>query len=318
MNDSIPILVGPTGSGKTGVAIELARQNGWHVLSADSRQIYKGLRIGTAKPEGVWKTSDGLAAYHVEDIPHHLMDFLEPIEGYNAGLFARQAHKIIHDLRQRGKNIIVVGGTGLYLRALVDGLAPLPASDAAMRERIAARAEKEGRRALHAELARVDPISAGKIPPNNIARLSRALEVFYLTGRPLSSWHDEKPAAAPWTFQWFGLQWGKQDLERRLAERCRRMVEAGLLDETAALVKSGVPTDAPAFNSLGYPLAIQHLSGRISKQYFLERFFLQTRQYVKRQLTWFRADNRIHWVPVEAGQKPPALAAAISGYPKRR
>jgi tRNA dimethylallyltransferase len=310
---SIPILLGPTGSGKTAVALAWARRTDGEIISADSRQIYRRLSVGTAKPRGRWIRRARLPenAYEVEGVPHHLMDILEPTEVYSAGLFARQAEEILGLLSSSSTPALVVGGTGLYLRALTDGLAPLPSRDEALRNELLEKARQEGRAALHQDLARVDPAAAGAIPVNNIARVVRALEVFRLTGRPLSWWQKEKTRPSPFSFQWFGLQWPKDRLEKNLADRCRAMVRRGLLEETSALLEKGVSPSAPAFQALGYDLAVDRLKGRLSSDDFESRFIHQTRLYAKRQMTWFRANRRIRWLPVPDPLDPDALAEKI-------
>jgi tRNA dimethylallyltransferase len=296
----------------------LARRIPFEVISADSRQVYRGLTVGTAKPNGIWvhqpacpenqgaalpshpetpESAPGPCAYHVDGIPHHLMDSLDPRETYSAGLFARQAERVLAASAKQERPCLVVGGTGLYLRALVDGIASLPAQDPVLRRTLSARAADEGRPALHRDLAKVDPDSAARIPANNIARVIRALEVFHLTGRPLSRWQTESTRPSSRAFCWYGLRWPKSDLEERLAARCRDMLP-GLLDETAQLLQAGVPPEAPGLQALGYRLAVDRLQGRLSREDMETRFIHQTRLYAKRQMTWFRANTRISWVDV--------------------
>jgi tRNA dimethylallyltransferase len=228
-------------------------------------------------------------------VVHYLVDIIEPTAFFNAGDFARDAEAIL----QREKNAVFCGGTGLYLKALIDGLAPLPPADATIRERLAARAEKEGRPALHAELARVDPEAAEKIPAGNIARLIRALEVHELTGIPISRWQKEKTAPSPRRFSWFGLRWPKDVYEKRLAARCADMLKGGMLEETEALLKEGLPRNAPALQSLGYRQTVDFLEGRIGRDELAASFYSQSRLYAKRQATWFRANPRVQWFDVK-------------------
>lgn len=306
MTEPIPILVGPTGSGKTAVGLELARALKAEVISADSGQVYKDLKAGTAKPEGRW---DG-GAYRVEGVAHHLMDVIPPTERYSAGDFARQAAEIIERRSARSERCVIAGGTGLYIRALVDGLAPLPPRDEALRKELSERAEREGRPALHRALAQVDPDAARGIPPNNIARVVRALEVHALTGKPLSWWQKEKTRPAKWPFKWFGLRWEKEELLARLQERCRAMTP-GILEETERLLAAGVPSSAPAFQALGYRSAMRRLKGEISAQELEDDLFRETKLYVKRQLTWFRANPRILWLDVTGSTKPSETARKV-------
>jgi tRNA dimethylallyltransferase len=310
----IPILVGATGTGKTAVAIALAGRVDGEVVSADSRQVYRRLSVGTGKPQGRWVHRAGHAVkdyYEVQGVPHHLMDMLEPSEPYNAGIFARQAEQLAGILLQHRQTPLIVGGTGLYVKALVDGLAPLPGRDNVIRKALTALAERDGRGSLHKELSRVDPEAGRKIPANNLPRVIRALEVYLLTGHPLSWWQKEKTAPSPFRFRWFGLQWPREALERSLAQRCREMARDGLLDEAEAALKSGVPADAPGLQALGYAEAVERLKGRLSRGEFEEKFFLKTRQYVKRQVTWFRAEKRIHWIHLDGPPDADAVADEI-------
>jgi tRNA dimethylallyltransferase len=292
----IPILVGPTGTGKTERALHWAKTVGGEIISADSRQVYRRLRIGTGKPPGAWTDRAGRRVYLVEGVPHFLMDQLDPTDVYSAGRFAADADAV---LAAPGGPRMIVGGTGLYVKALVDGLAPLPPRNEALRHALMERAEREGRAALHAELERVDPAAAAKIPANNIARLLRALEVFQITGRPISVWQRESTHPSPRRFRWFGLRWDRDALRRRLEERCRRWLAEGMIEETRALLDDGVPPEAPAFAGVGYPLVIDHLAGRLSRAELEEKFLQATLRYVKRQNTWFRADPRIAWIDVD-------------------
>ena len=303
MKESIPVIVGPTGSGKTLLGLEWAHRAGGEIISADSRQIYRHLTVGTAKPLGRWSPTPRHPeknVYWVEGVPHHLVDVLEPTEAYNAGLFARQAGEQIASLMAEGQPVALAGGTGLYLRALIDGLAPLPPRDEGIRSELAGRAAREGNQALHAELARLDPEAAQNIPPNNVARVARALEVHRLTGKPLSWWQKEKTKPSALPFRWYGLLWPKDALERLIAERCRKMLQGGMLEETEALLAAGVPPSAPGLQALGYGLAIDFLQGRLPKEELEEKFIRQTRLYTKRQMTWFRANKRIRWLNVES------------------
>jgi tRNA dimethylallyltransferase len=310
----VPVLVGATGTGKTAVGISLAGRVDGEVISADSRQVYRRLKIGTAKPSGRWVHKEDhpvMDYYEVDGVPHHLMDLFEPTEVYNAGLFARQAEGLVDALLQHRRTPIIVGGTGLYVRSLVDGLAPLPGRDEMIRKALNALAERDGRAALHQELSRVDADMAARVPANNISRVVRALEVYLVTGRPLTWWHREKTVPSPYQFRWFGLQWPKDLLEKSLASRCRGMIRDGLLEETELLLKQDLRPDVPGLQALGYQQAVARIQGKISAKDFEDQFLQKTRQYVKRQMTWFRAEKRIRWIPLEGPPDPEAVADQI-------
>ena len=247
--DPVVIIAGPTGSGKTDVATALARPLKAEVVSADSRQVYRDLSAGTAKPRGAWSTVDGVNRYVSEGVVHHLVDFLAPEERYDAGRFARDAGAAIEDARARGRRVVVAGGTGLYLRALARGIAKLPRGDETLRGELADLAAREGRPALHARLAAVDPEAAAAIPPNNLQRVIRALEIYRLTGRPITHWHRTAGGRSPWPFRWFGLKWPPADYDDHLKRRCARLWP-GLLEETRRLLAGNLSPAAPAFESL--------------------------------------------------------------------
>ena len=271
------VLAGPTASGKTELAVSLALRLNGEIVSADSRQVYRLLDAATAKPSAAQRAR----------VPHHLLDVAGPEETYDAARFARDAKAAISGIEERGKLAIVCGGTGLYLRALTEGLAPLPPRDEAVRERLAALAENEGREALHARLAKADPKAAAGIPAGNVQRVVRALEVLELTGRPISATWGEKrsggvPAAAVLT-----LEVPNDVLRARIESRARAMWPA-LLAEVRALVPSRFRGDEPGFTSLGYREAIAVLRGDCSMEGGLAEMIRATHAYAKRQRTWFR------------------------------
>ncbi len=288
------LVVGPTASGKTDYSLRLAQQLDGEIVSVDSRQVYRRLQIGTAKPRGDWHEE----LYRVDGIAYHLVDIWEPSQPFTAADFVALARDAIAAIERRGKRPILAGGTGLYFKALLEGLAPLPPADPALRVELKAFAESEGRAALHAELARFDPEAAAKIPANNIHRLLRAVEVFRLTGKPISVWHREHQAQAqPPTQAWeiVGIDRSKSELDQRIAQRCEQMLHAGLIDETRGLLDSGIDRTAPALTGLGYPRVVAHLEGRLSQNELLPLLIQDTRQYAKRQLTWFRNQMRVDW-----------------------
>lgn len=310
----ILVIVGPTGVGKTDVAVEVARQIAGEVISADSRQVYQGLSVGTAKPVGDWAETAAGRRYLVKGVVHHLLDHVAPTETYTAGRFTREAKAVLEELSRRNVPAILVGGTGMYVRGLIRGLAALPERDPQLRKELTDRALREGRLALHKELSQVDPSAALAIPPNNIQRVIRALEVHKITGRPLSELQREGTHPAPWDFAWYGLRWDPALYSERLKQRCQSMVD-GILAETHDLLAKGVPPTAPAFQSLGYREAIAYASGQISREEYHQEFEKQTHLYAKRQLTWFRGEPSVRWVSSGPGITPLLLAKQILPSP---
>ena len=261
------------------------------MVSADSRQVYRFLDAATAKPSAELRAR----------VPHHLVDVADPSEAYDAGRFAREAAAAIADIRARGKVAVVCGGTGLYLRALIEGLAPLPPRDEQLRARLTARAEKEGPKALHAALKSVDPIAAAGIPPSNVARVVRALEVHELTGKALSAHWAEGRTGGVAPDAILRLEVPNEILRERVETRARAMWPA-LLAEVRALVPSRFRGDEPGFTSLGYRDALEVLRGVRSEAEGLESMIRATHAYAKRQRTWFR-----HQLDAVAVQAAPSL-----------
>ncbi|MBI4348033.1 MAG: tRNA (adenosine(37)-N6)-dimethylallyltransferase MiaA, partial [Elusimicrobia bacterium] len=290
---SVIAIVGPTASGKTALALALARRLDAELVSADSRQMYRRLDAGTDKPKGRWE--DGV--YRVEGIPYHLVDVFEPTEPVDAGAFAARARNLFEEIAGRGRVPVLVGGTGLYVRAALGGLDRLPRRDEAVRERLAERAEGHGRQWLHEELARVDPEAARGIPPNNLHRVIRALEVWELTGKPISSfWSKPAERAALYV----GVSWSKSELEDRIRRRCGDMFPA-MIDEVRRLVGAKYRGDEPAFSSLGYAEALACARGEAEAGPALESFVHATLRYAKRQATWFRNQAPVRWLASGAG-----------------
>ncbi len=271
------VLAGPTASGKTELAVSLALRLNAEIVSADSRQVYRLLDAATAKP-----TAEQRAR-----VPHHLLDAADPREAFDAARFAREASSAIADIRRRGKLAIVCGGTGLYLRALTEGLSPLPPRDEAVRARLAVQGEREGRAALHARLARADAAAAAKIPAGNIQRVVRALEVIELTGRPISEFWAAARTGGEAPEAVLRLEVPNEILRERIEARARAMWPA-LLSEVRALVPSRFRGDEPGFTSLGYREAVAVNRGDESSADGLAALIRATQAYAKRQRTWFR------------------------------
>ncbi|MGC4113474.1 MAG: tRNA (adenosine(37)-N6)-dimethylallyltransferase MiaA [Myxococcales bacterium] len=287
----ILVLVGPTASGKTGLGIELAERLGGEIVSADSQQVFRELDLGTAKP-----TPEERAR-----VPHHLVDFADPTKLLSAGEFARLADEAIDGIRARRRLPIVVGGTGLWVRSLLLGIVEAPAVDLALRRSLEARAAKEGRQAMHAELARIDPESAASIPPQNQVFVLRALELFAQTGEKPSVLRARHAfSRLRYDATVLGLTPPRDELYRRIDLRARQMFERGLVDEVRRLVAQGRRAAAET-KALGYPQALSVVDGRCTVEEAIAQTAQQTRHYAKRQLTWFRADPLVEWLdwPVE-------------------
>jgi len=288
-------LMGPTASGKTALALDWAQRFGGEIVSVDSALVYRGLDIGAAKP-----TADELAA-----VPHHLIDVRDPWQRYSAADFANDARAAVEDIAARGRVPILAGGTGLYFRALLQGLSSMPEADPAVRAQLEAEAGERGWAAMHAELAQVDPIAAARIHATDPQRIQRALEVYRLSGRPISEW-QRASAAASRTFpcRVLKLAVSTQDravLHARIERRFDAMLDAGFLDEMRALRAlpelraHPAPLDLPALRAVGYRQAWEHLDGALSATGFRDRAIFATRQLAKRQLTWLRGELDLRW-----------------------
>jgi len=275
------LVLGPTAAGKSAVALALAERFGGEIVSADSAQVYRGMDIGTAKPDAATRAR----------VPHHLLDLIEPTEAYSAARFREDALAAIDAVRARGRVPIVAGGTMLYFKALREGLSALPTADAAVRAALDARAGRAGWPALHAELARVDPASAARLAPTDAQRIQRALEVYALTGRPLSALQGAREAAAgigPAVVVALAPA-DRARLHAAIAQRFDAMLDAGLLEEVRALrERHALRAQMPSMRCVGYRQAFEHLEGRGDRRALRERGIAATRQLAKRQLTWMR------------------------------
>ncbi len=287
MARSIPILVGPTASGKTALALRLAeRVPDLEVVSADSRQVYRMLAIGTAKPTHAERKA----------VPHHLIDFLDPAERYSAGRFRTDAEEAIADCLRRGAFPVVVGGTGLYLRALTEGLSPIPAVPDEVNRRLRDALEAEGLPALYRRLQDRDPVAAFGIRPNDTQRILRALAVYEATGKPLSVWWKSPAVPSGYRYAWLGIRSPQERLRDRIRRRAYAMLDAGLEDEVRRLLERGYGWDTPAMRTVGYREWRSHFEGGTSVEEIASRIITDTAQYGKRQMTWFKAVEQVHWV----------------------
>ena len=291
-------IVGPTASGKTALSLLVGKRLGGEILCMDSMQIYKGMDIGTAKP-----TKEEQAA-----VPHHLHSFLAPTESFSVSQYAEKAREVI----DRVNVPILVGGTGMYLQSL-----SLPmdygavGGDEAIRKHYHEIADTQGAEALHRILERVDPASAARLHPNDIRRVVRALEVYDLTGTPLSAQRMPGPEDAPYDFQLYALDLPREVLYSRVDQRVDQMMRDGLLDEVKQLKDSGVPADAQSMQGLGYKELLPVLDGKTSLEDAVSLIKLRTRHYAKRQLTWFKRDERIRWIPFKPGDALGPIAELI-------
>lgn len=283
----ILIILGPTAAGKTGLGIDLARRFGGEIVSADSMQVYRGMDIGTATP-----TSEEMAG-----VPHHLVNIIPPTESFSAGRFKRLAREAICDVAARGCLPIVVGGTALYIRVLLYDfpLAAVPA-DHALRERLGRVVEKQGSEVLHGQLEAVDPDSAERIHPNDARRIIRALEVHAGTGATMTEWRNSTPREPVFDALKIGLRMDREVLYDRIDRRVDRMIEEGLVDEVRSLLERYGGLSRTASRALGYREAASYLGGEMGLEECIENIKKNTRNFAKRQLTWFRKDPDIRWI----------------------
>ncbi|MEW5706076.1 MAG: tRNA (adenosine(37)-N6)-dimethylallyltransferase MiaA [Actinomycetota bacterium] len=292
-------IVGPTATGKSNVAIELAKRIDGEIISADSMQIYKGMDIGTAKV-----TPD-----EMNGIPHHLIDIISPAEPFSVAEYQKLARRIIDEISERGKIPILVGGTGLYVRSVIDKLEfPSGEISSKVRRQLEQRAKLEGSEVLYKELIEKDPKAAEIVHPNNVRRIIRALEIIELTGKPFSYYHSEwKSRESIYDLAIFGLTMDRKLLYERIDRRVDKMIEAGLIDEVKELQSKGYEKFLTSQQAIGYKELIRYLKGESSLEEAIDIIKSRTRQYAKRQLTWFRADPRIKWIDVT--RKTPAEVA---------
>lgn len=299
----ILVLVGPTASGKTSLSIQLARILNAEIISADSRQVYRYLDIGTAKP-----TKRELA-----EAPHHFIDILPPDAGYSAGLFGVRGRAVAEQIFSRGRVPLVVGGSGLYVKSLIDGLFSGPGADPDLRATLEERLRNEGAVGLLEDLRRVDPESAAGIDPTKPRRIVRALEVCLLTGRPMSELHRTEKPAIPFEAVQVGLLWDRTLLNGRIDARCDGMLDAGLTAEVDWLAGMGYDRRLSALNTVGYAEGFACRAGEISRAEMIRLFKRNTRRYAKRQMTWFRSDSRINWIAMPGDGSAERIASLFFG-----
>ncbi|GIO31116.1 MULTISPECIES: tRNA (adenosine(37)-N6)-dimethylallyltransferase MiaA [Paenibacillus] len=302
------VLVGPTAVGKTKLSIELAKEWNCEIISGDSMQVYREMDIGTAK----------IAKEEMQGVPHHLIDIHNPDEPYSVAEFQEECHRLIQDIHARGKLPFIVGGTGLYVESVCyDYQFAQVGEDKAFRDEQAAFAEGNGAEALHGRLKAVDPASAEKLHPNDQRRIIRALEIFHLTGIPLSAQLEGQTRESPYRLCLLGLTMDRQMLYKRIEARIDEMLKQGLVEEVSLLLNKGYGTDLVSMQGLGYKQIASYLQGRESLEDAVAILKRDTRRFAKRQLSWFRHMKEISWVdvtePVNFSAKMAEIRDIIAG-----
>jgi tRNA dimethylallyltransferase len=290
-------VVGPTASGKSRLGIVLARAFQGEIVGCDALHVYRQMDIGTAK----------VTLKEREGVPHHMLDIAEPDREFSAGDYQRQARTALREISGRGRLPIVAGGSGFYLRALIDGLFEGPERSGELRARMRSIILRKGPDILHRLLERADPESAARIAPNDADRIIRACEIYLVSGKNMSWWQSQ-PRDVLTGYRWLkiGIDMPRELLYQRINLRVERMFENGLLDETRRLIDA-YPAACPAFKAIGYRQAAEHLAGRVTLTQAIESTQMESRRYAKRQLTWFRADGEIIWLRAESGFETDAL-----------
>jgi len=296
---TLAALIGPTASGKSAVALLVAEACEAEIVSLDSMQVYRGMDVGTAKPDAAERAR----------VAHHMLDLADPSERYDVTRFLGDLSIALADIRARGKRALFVGGTGLYLKILSAGLFRGPEVDPALRAELEARARAEGALALHAELARADPASAAKLHPNDVKRVVRALEVWQQTGRPLSAWQTQWGSASGASRALVGLQIAVPELDRRIARRAEIMLASGWPEE-AARIRDSSGFGPTAIQALGYAEALDVHARTLTHAEAARRIALATRQFARRQRTWYRKFPDVTWIPAET-RAPAVLAGEV-------
>ena len=298
--------MGCTACGKGRLAFELARRRGAEILSIDSMKVYRRMDVGTAKPGPEYRQA----------IKHHLIDVVEPYETFSVGRYVEMADEVLDEVQKRQRPIIAVGGTAMYIRALIEGLFEGPPADADLRDRLRQEAAEKGIACLHERLYGVDPVSAERIHPNDLKRIIRALEVYELTGQGISSYQTNFRSGKyrqPWRI--YCLQRKKEDNNRRINQRVKKMIEEGLVDEVKSLREEEKGLSKQAAQAVGYAEIIEHLQGRIGLEEAVEKIKINTRRLAKRQRTWYRSFTGVNWVEVKPEDTTEQLADKVQLHP---
>ena len=286
-------ILGPTAIGKTSIAVEIAKQIDGEVISADSRQIYKYFNIGTAKP----------SEENLLEVKHWFVDELEPDEDFSAGQFGELARERVDDILSRKKTPIVVGGSGLYVRALKDGLHEGDVKDDRVREALRKRLDEEGAEDLYDDLKKIDPVGAAKIHENDVQRILRLMEVYLVAGKPLNELQKKISPPANFESFMFGLIMPREKLYERINKRVDEMIENGLIAEVANIRVKGYLPSLNSLNTVGYKEVFQYFDGSLSFDEMVDKIKMDSRRYAKRQLTWFKADDKIEWLDVSTDKE---------------
>lgn len=304
----VVVIVGPTAVGKSRIAVEVAKAFETEVLTADSRQVYRGMDVGTDKP----------APEERQGIPHRLIDLVGPDESFNAGLYRRQAIDEIERLYRDHRLPLVAGGTGLYVRTLLKGLCDAPPTDPIVRAALKQEAEDQGHDRLYARLVEVDPVAASRLHPRDESKVLRALEVYQLSGRRMSEFQQEHGfAERPFSTLMIGLNRDRDALYRRIEERIDWQLAHGLIEETKQLLDQGYQRDSAAMKGLGYRQVAEHLAGAYDSAEMVRRFKRDTRRFSKRQMTWFRKEPGIQWLTIEESESVQHTTARVIGHADR-
>lgn len=293
--DNIICIAGPTASGKTALAVSLAKELDGEVVSCDSMQVYRGMDIGTAKP----------TVEEMQGVPHHMLSVAEPWEDFSVSRYCQMADPIVQDILNRGKTAIIAGGTGLYMDALIKGNAFAPCPSTGMRKKLEQQADDQGMQAMLKLLHEIDPVAAEKLHLSDRKRILRALEVYYETGQTITE-HNEKTKQIPPKYQpvWFALNdENRKDLYCRIDNRVDKMLREGLLQEIQGLLDAGIPEKATAMQAIGYKEFVDALAGRCTIEEATALVQQASRHYAKRQLTWFRRNEHIHWLTRKPGEE---------------
>jgi len=303
----LAVLTGPTATGKTALALVLAERFGAEIVSADSMQVYRRLDIGTAKPTAAERAR----------VRHHLLDVVEPEQAFDTVQFQQRADEAIARVASAGRRVLVVGGTGLYIRILLFGLAELPPPDPERRRALEAQAELEGSSALHARLARLDPAAARRIQPADRFRVVRALEVIELCGRPISELHAEHRFARPrYPHRIVALDVAREELRRRILARSEGMLRAGLLEEVRGLLGAGLSPELRPLRAFGYREPVRCILGRRPVDGLAEAIAVDTARYAKRQVTWLRSERGVEWLAADPQVVGDRFARLWGGFPE--